>query len=70
MAAGTKPTKALFKNHTALPQIFLDVQIDGYTFDRIRVLPGSKVTLPAEFGRNHRKILTEVEQESAEEVTK
>lgn len=62
--AKTETAKALFKNHTAMPQIFTDVEIDGYLVDRVRVLPGSKVELPVEFGRKHRKVLTEIKQDA------
>jgi hypothetical protein len=56
----SKIKTALFKNFTNVPQIFLDVPTsEGTVVERIRVLPGSKVELPVEFGRKHRKVLTE-----------
>lgn len=51
---------AIFKNHTNTAQIFLDVPSGGVVLEKVRVLPGSRIELPVEFGRKHRKVLTEV----------
>lgn len=67
MAAAVK--EAVFKNTSKMPQIFYDVEIGGVKHERVRVLPGSKVTLSVAFGRKHRKVLTETKDAVAQAET-
>jgi len=62
-------TVATFRNHTKLPQIFLDIKVDGVVHDKVRVLQGSNIELPVSEGLKYRKVLTKLEPvETAKEA--